>query len=94
MIRCGWKEIAKYLGSAVRTAQHWEGMGLPIKRPIPFWRNRDLDISASVQRARQLRREVKEPRELLRTRMGALKKELADIREKRRRKSSPGIEAP
>jgi hypothetical protein len=30
-----WKEIAKYLGKGVRTAQRWEHeAGLPIRRPM------------------------------------------------------------
>ena len=113
MILTGWKEIAQYLRSGVRTAQRWERSGLPIRRPIPgkrstvvadsehldswrrdsaFWRKHDLDILASVRRARQLRREVKEARELLRSRMNALRKEVAEIRKKRGRRP-PEIEA-
>src|SRR5690348_15644557 len=30
----GWKEIAKYVGIGVRTAQRWETWGLPVHRPI------------------------------------------------------------
>lgn len=35
MILNGWKEIAGYLGAgrSVRTAQRWEKLGLPIRRP-------------------------------------------------------------
>ena len=33
MILMGWKDIAKYLGCGVRTAQRWEGLGLPLRRP-------------------------------------------------------------
>ena len=29
----GWKEIACYMGRGVRTAQRWEGIGLPVRRP-------------------------------------------------------------
>src|SRR5258708_192863 len=30
-----WKEIARYLGKGVRTAQRWEQhLGLPVRRPI------------------------------------------------------------
>ncbi|MBV9342579.1 MAG: hypothetical protein JO159_17040 [Acidobacteria bacterium] len=49
MILSGWKEIARYLGCGVRTAQRWEGAGLPIHRPLPGGRShivaetRDLD---------------------------------------------------
>ena len=33
MILKGWKEVAKYLGSGVRTVQRWEALGLPVRRP-------------------------------------------------------------
>lgn len=33
-----WKEIAGYLGRAVRTVQRWEALGLPIHRPQVFSR--------------------------------------------------------
>lgn len=33
MILKGWKEIAKYLGCGLRTAQRWEVLGLPVRRP-------------------------------------------------------------
>jgi hypothetical protein len=33
-----WKEIAGYLGRGVRTAQRWEELGLPIRRPQPYSR--------------------------------------------------------
>jgi hypothetical protein len=33
MLLSGWKEIAQYLRSSVRTVQRWEGEGLPIIRP-------------------------------------------------------------
>src|SRR5215471_1660531 len=110
MILSGWKEIAQYLKCAVRSAQRWERLGLPVRRPYPgrraaviadsedldswrrdnpFWRRNDLDILASVQRARQLRKQVKEARELLRSRMNALKNELADIHKKARTRSAP-----
>jgi CheY-like chemotaxis protein len=35
MILKGWKDIAKYLGTGVRTAQRWELVGLPVRRPSP-----------------------------------------------------------
>jgi hypothetical protein len=59
-----------------------------------FWREKNWNILASVQRARQLRKEVKEARQLLPSRMDALKKELAAIRKKRQQKSPPDIDAP
>ena len=33
MILTGWKQIARYLGIGVRTAQRWELLGLPVRRP-------------------------------------------------------------
>jgi hypothetical protein len=30
-----WKQIAGYLGRGVRTAQRWEDLGLPVRRPLP-----------------------------------------------------------
>jgi hypothetical protein len=30
-----WKEIARYLGRAVRTVQRWEAFGLPVRRVTP-----------------------------------------------------------
>jgi hypothetical protein len=33
MILMGWKQIARYLGIGVRTAQRWELLGLPVRRP-------------------------------------------------------------
>jgi CheY-like chemotaxis protein len=34
MILKGWKDIAKYLGCGIRTAQRWEALlGLPVRRP-------------------------------------------------------------
>lgn len=32
-IICGWKDIARYMGMAVRTVQRYEHYGLPIRRP-------------------------------------------------------------
>ncbi len=34
MILNGWKEIASYLRSSVRTVQRWEKMGMPVIRPV------------------------------------------------------------
>ena len=33
MILKGWKDIAKYLGCGVRTAQRWEKLGMAVRRP-------------------------------------------------------------
>ncbi len=30
-----WKEIANYIGRAVRTVQRWEELGMPVRRPQP-----------------------------------------------------------
>ena len=32
VILSGWKEIAQHLRCGLRTAQRWEGQGLPVKR--------------------------------------------------------------
>jgi len=56
------------------------------RRDSAFWKKKDWDILASVQRARELRAEVKAARELMRSRMSALRKELAEIRKKRGRR--------
>jgi len=114
MILNSWKEIAQHLQCGVRSAQRWEQLGLPIKRPFrgqrsavvadsdeldswrrdnAFWREKDFDMLADVQRARKLRAEAREARALLRSRMEALKQELAAIRKKRRRRA-PESEAP
>jgi len=56
------------------------------QRDSAFWKKQDWNILASVQRARELRAEVKQARELLRSRMNALRKELSEIRKKRVRR--------
>ncbi len=35
MLLNGWKEIATYLRSGIRTVQRWEGLGLPVIRVRP-----------------------------------------------------------
>ena len=35
MILNGWKEIAAYVNSSVRTVQRWEKTGMPVIRPLP-----------------------------------------------------------
>jgi phage terminase Nu1 subunit (DNA packaging protein) len=35
MILNGWKEIAAYISSSVRTVQRWEKDGMPVARPLP-----------------------------------------------------------
>jgi phage terminase Nu1 subunit (DNA packaging protein) len=62
MILNGWKEIAAYVNSSVRTVQRWEKEGMPIMRPVPAsrgsviaysdqldaWLGRSRDRSQSV----------------------------------------------
>lgn len=57
------------------------------RRYNAFWRTKNLDILANVERAKQLRKEIREAVELLRSRREALRKELGEIRGKRRKKS-------
>jgi phage terminase Nu1 subunit (DNA packaging protein) len=38
MILNGWKEIAAYVNSSVRTVQRWERAGMPVARPLPSLR--------------------------------------------------------
>lgn len=35
MILNGWKQIAKYVNSSVRTVQRWQENGMPVIRPLP-----------------------------------------------------------
>lgn len=35
MILNGWKQIASYVRSSVRTVQRWEKAGMPVVRPLP-----------------------------------------------------------
>jgi phage terminase Nu1 subunit (DNA packaging protein) len=106
LILSGWKSIAEYMRSSVRTVQRWEGKGLPVRRPtgglrshvvarseeIDHWiEHRDsearagaADLRSSLRTARKLRHEVKCAREELHSRMAALRKQLAEIRAKRR----------
>jgi hypothetical protein len=111
VILSGWKDIARYLGCGVRTAQRWEDKGLPVKRPLPgkrshvvttseqldswardgvFWRTENLDRLANIERARELRAEIKRTRETLHQKLGELRKELATLREKRRKRPKMG----
>lgn len=107
VILSGWKAIAEYLDSGVRTVQRWERHGLPVNRPVPVRRSHviahseqidrwiesrttrapgrtDSDLLDNLAKARKLRTEMKHAREELRLKMAALKKELAEIRAKRR----------
>lgn len=48
MILSGWKEIAGYLHTGVRTAQRWEDTGLPINRPCPGRRSHVVADSGEI----------------------------------------------
>lgn len=48
MVLSGWKEIARYLGCGIRTAQRWEASGLPVRRPVPGRRSHVLVFSEQL----------------------------------------------
>ncbi len=48
MVLSGWKEVACYLHSAVRTIQRWERYGLPISRPTPGGRGQVMAESTDI----------------------------------------------
>ena len=48
VVLTGWKEIAEYLHSGVRTAQRWESKGLPVKRPLRGKRSHVVGDSEEV----------------------------------------------
>ena len=48
MILKGWKDIAKYLGCGLRTAQRWEGMGLPVRRPAHQQRSAVVALTEDI----------------------------------------------
>jgi hypothetical protein len=50
VILSGWKEIAKYLNSGVRTSQRWETSGLPVRRPVRSKRSPVLAQSEDIDR--------------------------------------------
>jgi len=50
MILTGWKEIANYLRSGVRTVQRWERDGLPVVRPSPGTRAHVIAYSEHLDR--------------------------------------------
>jgi hypothetical protein len=50
MILSGWKQIAGYLNSSVRTVQRWEKMGMPVVRPLPSSRGTVIAYSEQVDR--------------------------------------------
>ena len=48
MVLSGWKEVAHYLNSGVRTVQRWEHYGLPISRPTPGGRGQIMADSNEI----------------------------------------------
>jgi hypothetical protein len=48
MILSGWKEIARYLGCSIRTAQRWERDALPVRRPIAGARSHVVTDSEDI----------------------------------------------
>ena len=50
MILSGWKVIAEYLDSGIRTVQRWERNGLPVHRPIPSRRSHVIAHSEEIDR--------------------------------------------
>ena len=103
VILSGWKAIANYLDSGVRTVQRWEQQGMPVNRPIPGRRSHVIAHSEQIDRwiegrttksggedsdllsrSRELIREIKAAREELRMKVSALRKELAEIRARRK----------
>ena len=62
-----WKEIAEYLGKAVRTVQRWERtLGLPVRRPKPTLRGVVIaipdELDAWVRGQHTLKSELALPR--------------------------------
>jgi phage terminase Nu1 subunit (DNA packaging protein) len=107
VILSGWKAIAHYLDSGIRTVQRWEHEGLPVYRPIQRRRSvvvarseeiddwiqrkgskvlekNGSDLLSNFARARKLTKELVFARKELRERMAVLRKELAELRAKRR----------
>lgn len=48
MILNGWKEIAAYVNSSVRTVQRWEKAGMPVVRPLPSLRGSVIAYSEQL----------------------------------------------
>jgi phage terminase Nu1 subunit (DNA packaging protein) len=48
MILNGWKEIASYVNSSVRTVQRWEKAGMPVVRPLPSLRGSVIAYSEQL----------------------------------------------
>lgn len=48
MILKGWKDVAKHLGCGVRTAQRWERLGMPVRRPNPHKHSAVLAVTEEL----------------------------------------------
>jgi phage terminase Nu1 subunit (DNA packaging protein) len=48
MILNGWKEIAAYVNSSIRTVQRWEKIGMPVVRPVPSSRGSVIAYSEQL----------------------------------------------
>lgn len=48
MILKGWKDVAKHLGCGVRTAQRWERLGMPVRRPNPHKQSAVLAVTEEL----------------------------------------------
>lgn len=48
MVLSGWKDISRYLGCGIRTAQRWETSGLPVRRPVPGRRSHVVAFSEQL----------------------------------------------
>jgi len=46
----GWKEVANYLHSSVRSVQRYERAGLPVYRPFPSARGHVMADSVAIDR--------------------------------------------
>lgn len=49
MILKSWKDIAEYLGCGVRTAQRWEKLGMPVRRPRKGIRSAAVALSEELE---------------------------------------------
>lgn len=62
MILTGWKAIAHYLDSGLRTVQRWEQNGLPVHRPNPgsrshvVARSEEIDLWVVHSQGREVQR--------------------------------------
>jgi hypothetical protein len=80
-----WKEIAQYLGKAVRTAQRWElDFGLPVRRPPSPSRQAVLAIPEEIDTWMRCRMKGSggPAAEQLRQELAALRGEIATLRQR------------